>query len=78
MTMTTIKVSVTTRDRLKAQAQAAHKTLGAYLDELASRADRDHRFRILKQQIAATPPELMASYLRETAEWDAVAPPVDE
>ncbi|MHA7986092.1 hypothetical protein ACX9R5_09815 [Rathayibacter sp. CAU 1779] len=78
MTMTTIKVSVATRDRLKAQARTARKSLGAYLDELASRADREQRLRVLQQQIAATPPELMESYHRETAEWDAISPRIDE
>ena len=70
MTMTTIKVSTVTRDRLKSQAAAAHKSLGAYLDELAYRADRAERFSALAAQIAATPPELMESYRAETSEWE--------
>ena len=70
MTMTTIKVSTATRDRLKSQAAAAHKSLGVYLDELAHRADRAERFRALAHQIAATPPAQMESYRAETAEWE--------
>ncbi len=69
MTMTTIKVSITTRDRLKKQAAAAEKSLGAYLDDLASRADRAERFRILSTQIDGTSTELLESYRAETELW---------
>jgi hypothetical protein len=69
MTMTTIKVSSTLRDRLKVQAAAANATLGEYLEQLADEADhRDWRQR-LRAQIASTPPEVMAAYERETREW---------
>jgi len=65
MTMTTIKVSTETRDRLKAQASAAHVTLGEHLTRLASAADRGLRFEALRAAIAATGPELTA----EDDEW---------
>ena len=69
MTMTTIKVSMETRDRLKRQAAAVDKSLGSYLDELASRADRAERFRTLKAQLEVTPPDVLESYRAENDDW---------
>jgi hypothetical protein len=69
MTATTIKVSVETRDRLKAQASAAQVSLGEYLTRLAAAADRGLRFEALRAAIAATPPDLMSEYAAETDEW---------
>lgn len=57
MTMTTIKVSTETRDRLKAQAAAAHVSLGEHLTRLAIAADRGLRFESLRVAVAATGPE---------------------
>jgi len=65
MTMTTIKVSTETRDRLKAQASAAHVSLGEHLTRLASAADRGLRFEALRAAVAATGPEPTA----EDHEW---------
>jgi predicted transcriptional regulator len=73
MTATTIKVSTDVRDRLKAQAQAAHRTLGEHLRHLADLGDRAARFEALRAAIAATPPELMESYRREVAEWESIS-----
>ena len=72
MTMTTIKVPSETRDRLKAQAAAAHRSLGAHLDALADLADRQTRFATLKGAIAATSPSDRATYDSETAAWERV------
>lgn len=72
MTMTTIKVSSSTRDRLKAQAKQAGRTLGDHLAHLADAAEKRDRFDRLKRQIAATPAVLLESYADESAEWDAV------
>ena len=58
MTMTTIKVSTETRDRLKAQASAAHVSLGEHLSRLADAAERGLRFEALRAAVAATVPEL--------------------
>jgi hypothetical protein len=69
MTMTTIKVSTETRDRLKAQASAAHVSLGEHLSRLAAAADRGLRFEALRSAMAATPPESMAAYVAETDTW---------
>ena len=70
MTTTTIKVSSTTRDRLKAQASAAHRTLGAYLDDLADLADRQSRFAGLKRAIGETSAPDLVEHADETAEWE--------
>jgi hypothetical protein len=60
MTMTTIKVSTETRDRLKAQASAAHVSLGEHLARLASAADRGLRFEALRTAISSTSSDLTA------------------
>jgi len=69
MTVTTIKVSSETRDRLKAQAAAAHVSLGAHLARLADAADRGLRFESLRTAITATPTDVRAAYDAETDEW---------
>jgi hypothetical protein len=72
MTLTTIKVTTEVRDLLKEQAAAEHRTLGEQIEYLVERGERARRFERLRQEIAATPPELMASYREETAWWDAL------
>lgn len=67
---TTIKVSRSTRDRLKAQAAAAHLTLGELLEKLADDADRAHRLAALGAAIAATSDRDMASYVGEVEHWE--------
>jgi len=69
MTVTTIKVSSETRDRLKVQAAATGESLGDYLARLADKADREVRFAAIRASHAATPPEVMEEYWRETREW---------
>lgn len=71
VTATTIKVSSQTRDRLKAQAAAAHVSLGEHLTRLADAADREARFAGLRQAIADMPPEVAASHRQETEAWEA-------
>jgi hypothetical protein len=58
MTMTTIKVTSETRDQLKAQAAAAHLSLGDHLARLADAADRGLRFEALRAAIADSTDEL--------------------
>lgn len=65
MTMTTIKVSTETRDQLKAQAAAAHLSLGDHLARLAAAADRGLRFEALRAAIVTSPEELAL----EDREW---------
>jgi hypothetical protein len=69
MTSTTIKVSTETRDRLKAQASAAHVSLGEHLSRLASAADRGLRFEAVRAAIGATPPELLVDFAADADEW---------
>ncbi len=70
---TTIKVSTELRDRLKRQAAEQGRTIGAHLAALADDADRAGRFARLRQQVAATPPAVRATYADETAAWDQSA-----
>jgi hypothetical protein len=67
---TTIKVSTDVRDRLKAQASEAHRTLGEHLAHLADLGDRHRRFDALRDAMASTPDKAMASYRDELAAWD--------
>lgn len=69
MTVTTIKVSVEVRDRLKAQASSAQLTLGEHLERLADLADREARFGALAEAIEAMTDEQRADYRRESATW---------
>lgn len=69
MTMTTIKVSTETRDRLKAQAAASRVSLGEHLSRLAEAADRGLRFEAMRRAIDATPPDALTAYSAETDEW---------
>jgi hypothetical protein len=57
-------------DRLKLHAAEQGRTIGAHLAALADDADRAGRFARLRQQVAATPAALRASYAKETAAWD--------
>ena len=67
---TTIKVANDIRDRLKDQAARAHRTLGEHLAHLADLADREGRFEAMREAIATTPPDTMASYDAEVAAWE--------
>lgn len=67
---TTIKVSAATRDRLKAQAAAAHVSLGEHLRRLADAADRESRLTQLRDAVAATPPELADDHAAEAEAWE--------
>lgn len=69
MTMTTIKVTADTRDRLKAQASQAEQTLGEYLASLADKAERDARFTAMRSAYASMSTEDLESYWQETRNW---------
>lgn len=69
MTVTTIKVSTETRDRLKAQAAVEHISLGEYLARLADEAERALRFRALRTAIATTSESDRRAYDVETEAW---------
>jgi phage I-like protein len=70
---TTIKVTQELRDRLKLQAKASGRTLGDQLAFLVKLGERQSHFEALSAAIAATPPELLASYEEETEYWDRVS-----
>ena len=71
--MTTIKVSVQTRDRLKQLADEEHLTLDAALSQVLDKAE-DARFwegvRADYARLQADPVE-WADYVGELVEWDA-------
>ncbi len=68
--LTTIKVTSSTRDRLKQGARSKGLSLGAYLDRLAADAERQERWDVLRVAIASTTTADMTSYAAETAEWE--------
>ena len=69
MTMTTIKVSAETRDRLKTHAIAAHVSLGEYLARLADGADRRAHLAAMATAMRGATAEELHAYRREAAEW---------
>jgi hypothetical protein len=70
MTLTTIKVSTGTRDRLKAAARAQRSTLDQLLEQLITEHERRERMRSMRAAMAATSPDVMRAYLDEAAEWE--------
>ena len=78
MTSTTIKVDSALRDRLKKQAQQADRTLGGHLADLADLADRQARFAALRESIARTPPDELASWRAESAELERLEAPLGD
>ena len=67
---TTIQVTQQTRDRLKSQAAAAHRTLGEHLERLADLADRAERLASLRQAITDHP--RTAEQVLEDDAWEGV------
>ncbi|WP_210481545.1 hypothetical protein [Naasia sp. SYSU D00948] len=67
---TTIKVTDELRDRLKAQAAQAGRTLGAHLAALADMEERRQRLAAVKAALARTSDEDAASHSAETREWE--------
>ena len=73
MSITTIKVTKETRDRLKAQAATRRQTLDEYLRGVAEREARREDMRLWAESVRGTQPELMESWRQETAGWDTFA-----
>jgi len=67
---TTIKVSDELRDRLKAQASRAGRTLGAHLAVLADLADRKDRLAAMEQAVRETPASVLEQYRTESERWE--------
>lgn len=71
--MTTIKVSVQTRDRLKRIADEDHLTMDSALSEVLDHAEEDRFWEGVRADYARlqADPEEWADYAGELAEWDA-------
>lgn len=70
---TTIKVSKELRDRLRAEADRDSSTLGALLEDLLEERERARRFAAMREAMATTSTEDMASWMDETEEWGVTA-----
>ena len=70
MTLTTIKVTTATRDRLKAAARAERSTLEEFLGRLVAEHERRERLSAMRVAVEATSPDVMAAYLDEATEWE--------
>jgi hypothetical protein len=73
--MTTIKVSVQTRDRLKRLADEDHLTMEAELAKALDRAEEDRFWNGVREDYARlqADPQEWADYAGELAEWDHTA-----
>jgi predicted transcriptional regulator len=71
-TMTTIKVSAETRDRLKKLADAEQSTMEAALAKVLDEAEEARFWQGVKDDYARLQgdPEQWAGYVTELAEWD--------
>lgn len=67
MTVTTIKVSSSLRDRLKEAARAHDQTISEHIESLLAEQDRRDRVVTLRRQMAAYPPD--DTYRAEAATW---------
>jgi hypothetical protein len=70
MTVTTIKVTRATRDRLKAAARAQRSTLEELLESLIADHERRVRLESVRAAMQASDPQVMQAYLDEAAEWE--------
>lgn len=73
MSLTTIKVTKETRDRLEAQATSKRQTLEEYLRSVAEREARREDMRLWAESVRGTEPKSLERWRQETADWDAVA-----
>ncbi|QPL04417.1 MULTISPECIES: hypothetical protein [Actinomyces] len=71
MTITTIKVDSTTRDRLRSYAARQGLTMDAALRQMTEVAEREQRLAQLRTEIEANPPD--ASYVAELKDWESDA-----
>jgi hypothetical protein len=73
--MTTIKVSVGTRDRLKKLAEEDHLTMEAEIAHVLDKAEETRFWEGVQADYARlrTDPQEWADYAAELAEWDQVA-----
>lgn len=71
MTLTTIKLSMELRDRLKRQAADHRRTLGEHLDALATEEERRRRLADLAAAMQAHPVD--DQYVIEMRQWTSDA-----
>ena len=70
MTLTTIKVTTHTRDRLKAAARSRRSTLEDFLEQLIADHERRERLESMRSAMTTSSPDVMRAYLEEAAEWE--------
>ncbi len=70
MTLTTIKVTTRTRDRLKAAARSRRSTLEEFLEQLIADHERRERLESMRSAMTTSSPDVMRAYLEEAAEWE--------
>ena len=69
---TTVKVSKMTHERLKAGA-GAYRSMNDYLEYLLRLDERRQMIDAMRQAIANTPTDQMASWRAESAAWEATS-----
>ncbi|MQA85426.1 MAG: hypothetical protein GEV03_12565 [Streptosporangiales bacterium] len=80
MSITTIKVDSSVRDRLAQVARARGTTMSALLSEAAERLEADQRWAEIEaayERLQREDPTGWAEYLDELAEWDAATTGAD-
>ncbi len=73
MTMTTIKLDSTLRDRINAEARRRGTTAGSFVEDLFEVWLREQRFAEIRRAMAAGSATDVESYLTETAVLDVLA-----
>lgn len=68
--MTTIKVPVELRDRIKEMASQRDETMPSFVEYLLAQELRRQKLDKLRQDIAASSDEDLASWREEVALWD--------
>lgn len=73
MTMTTIKLDSQLRDRLNVVARERGMTTGSLVEDLFESWLREQHFAEVRDAMARTPAQAMASWRDETAQWETTA-----
>lgn len=73
MTVTSITIDVSVRDRLNAEARRDGVPVGEVLEAMLEERARARRFAELDAAIASTPEPLRSSHTAEAREWDVTS-----
>jgi len=73
VTMTTIKLDSTLRDRLNTEARRRGQTAGGFVEDLFAAWMREQRFAEIRRTMASASDADIESYRAETAAFDALA-----